>query len=164
MKPVRHCFAYCPDDLREQIANVVSGKMTTQPNGIMNHPAWVLGRLTFGCQTLGGEFGLPPWLPASFAERFGTGRIPVADSRLCEPRDEAIAMLDAAANRISSAVIQLASAQPDLPLPDEKVRVPPPTVRHAIRQVLVAHPANHIGQLTLWRQATGLPRLTRPFV
>ena len=163
MNPVLHSFAYCLDFLREQLADIVPESMTAQPNEIMNHPAWVVGHLTFSCQALGGEIGMPAWLPSSFAKRFGTGSVPVADATMYEPKDQAIAMLDDAEYQISSAVTQLNEVQLDEPLPDEKYRVILPTVRHAITQVLVAHPANHIGQLTIWRQAMGLPRLTRPF-
>ena len=57
MKPVLHSFAYCLDFLREQVADVASADMVAQPNGIMNHPAWVIGHLTVTCQKLGGAIG-----------------------------------------------------------------------------------------------------------
>ncbi len=163
MNPVLHSFAYCLDFVREQVADIVPAHMTAQPNGIMNHPAWVVGHLTYSCQALGGEIGMPAWLPGSFGERFGTGSIPVVDVKLYEPKEDALAMLDDAENRITTAVKGLSDFDLDRPLPDEEYRLILPTVRHAITQVLVAHPANHIGQLTIWRKAMGLPRLTRCF-
>ena len=163
MQPVLHSFSYCLDFLREQVADIDPPDMVAQPNGIVNHPAWVIGHLTFSCQALGGEIGMPEWLPNSWPDLFGTGSVPVADATLYEPKDQAIALLDDAEHRIISTVNQLNELQLDEPLPDEKYRVILPTVRHAITQVLIAHPANHIGQLTIWRQAMDLPRLTRPF-
>jgi hypothetical protein len=50
--------------------------MVAQPSGIVNHPAWVIGHLTYSCQELIGVIGLPAWLPDGWAERFGTGIVP----------------------------------------------------------------------------------------
>jgi len=163
MKPVLHSFAYCFDFLSEQVADVRPTDMVAQPNGIMNHPSWVIGHLAFSCQALGGEIGLPEWLPTAWAELFGTGSIPVADTVMYDHKGELLEILHDAQSRITHAVKRLNDSQLDEPLPDEKYRVILPTVRHAIIQVLVAHSANHIGQLTIWRQVMHLPRMTRPF-
>ena len=54
MKPALHRFAYCLDFLREQVADVAAPDMVAQPNEVMNHPARVIGHLTYACQLLGG--------------------------------------------------------------------------------------------------------------
>jgi hypothetical protein len=163
MKAVLHSCAYCLDFLREQVSDVSPGDMVAQPNGIANHPAWVIGHLTHSCELLGGEIGVPPWLPADWAERFGSGSTPVADVRAYESKEVALAKLRDAQSRITHAVGQLDDRQLDAPLPDERCRVLLPTIRHALTQVLVAHTANHVGQLTLWRKTMGLPPLRRSF-
>ncbi len=163
MKSVLHSFAYCIDYLRDQVSDVGADDMVAQPNGIMNHPAWVIGHLTFSCQAMGGEIGLACWLPATWADRYGTGSTPDVDINLYPDKHKALTMLREAQSRITEAVEQLGETQLDAPLPDEKYRLILPTVRHALTQVLIAHPANHIGQLTIWRRAMGLPRMTRPF-
>ncbi len=162
INPVLHSFAYCLDFLREQVADVRPIDMVTQPNGIINHPSWVIGHLAFSCQALGGEIGLPQWLPVAWAEQFGTGSVPVVDATRYDDKDELLQILHDAQSRITHAVKQLSDSQLDEPLSDEKYRILLPTVRHAITQILIAHPANHIGQLTLWRRAMGLPRLCSP--
>ncbi len=163
MKPVLHSFAYCLDFLREQVADVQPVDMVAQPNGIMNHPSWVIGHLAFSCQALGGEIGLSQWLPTTWGERFGTGSVPVADATRYDDKDDLLQILHDAQSRITRAVKQLSGSQLDEPLPDETYRILLPTVRHAITQVLIAHPSNHIGQLTIWRRAMGLPQMARPF-
>jgi hypothetical protein len=163
MKAVLHSFAYCLDFLREQVADVSAADMVAQPGGIANHPAWVIGHLTHSCELLGGEIGLSPWLPDDWAGRFGTGSLPVADTRVYETKETALAMLRDAQLRIARAVEQLDDRQLDAPLPDERCRVLWPTVRHALAHVLIAHTANHVGQLTLWRKAMSLPPLGRSF-
>jgi hypothetical protein len=163
MNTVLQSFAYCLDYLREQVADVRPIGMVEQPNGIINHPAWVIGHLTFSCQAIGGEFGMTPWLPSSWAKRFGTGSVPLADATAYEPKEDSLELLRDAEARIVEAVRQLSEAELDAPLPDEAYRVTLPTLRHAITQVLVGHPSYHVGQLTLWRQAVGLPSISRPF-
>jgi len=163
MKTVLHSFAYCLDYLRDQVADLSPDQMVAQPNGIKNHPAWVIGHLTGSCQLLGGEIGLPPWLPDDWAKRFGTGSVPTADANAYEPKAAALARLTDAQSRITAAVGRLNDSQLDQPLPDEVHRAVLPTVRHALTHVLVGHTANHVGQLILWRKAMRLTPLNRSF-
>lgn len=163
MEPTLHSFAYCLDFLREQVAEVAAPDLVAQPNGIMNHPAWVIGHLTHACQLLGGVIGLPPWLPIDWAKRFGTGSVPVADVSLYETKQKALAMLGDAQARITHAVEELDDSRLDEPFPDESYRQVFPTIRHAFTQVLIGHTANHIGQVSVWRRAMGLPPMGRSF-
>jgi DinB family protein len=163
MKPVLHSFAYCLDFLREQVADVAAADMVAQPNGVMNHPAWVIGHLTQICQNLGGVIGVPPWLPDDWAKRFGTGTLPVADASVYETKDNALAMLRDAQSRITQAVEQLNESRLDEPFPDESFRDVFPSIRHFLTQVLVGHSAYHIGQVGVWRRAMGLPPIGRLF-
>jgi hypothetical protein len=163
MKPVLHSFAYCLEYLREQVAELAASDMVAQPNGIMNHPAWVIGHLTHACQLLGGVIGLPEWLPNDWAKRFGTGSVPVADQSLYETKEDALAILGEAHMRITRAVEGLDDSSLDEPFPDKSYHYVFPTIRHALTQVLVGHTANHIGQVSVWRRAMGLPSMGRSF-
>lgn len=163
MTPVLHSFAYCLDYLREQVSDIADADMVAQPNGIMNHPAWTIGHLTHACQMLGGVVGLSTWLPDDWAMRFGTGSVPVADLSLYGTRSDALATLTDAQSRITQAVQQLDDARLDEPFPVESYREVFPTIRHALTQVLVGHTANHIGQVSVWRRAMGLPPMGRSF-
>jgi DinB family protein len=135
MKPVLHSLAYCLDFLREQVADIGEADMAAQPNGVQNHPAWVIGHLTLACQELGGVLGLSKWLPGNWAQRFGTGSVPVADASLYGTKDNALAMLSDAQSRVTHAVEELDHSRLDSPFPDESYRVVFPTIRHAITQV-----------------------------
>ena len=131
MEPVLHSFSYCLDFLREQVADIDPPNMVAQPNGIVNHPAWVIGHLTFSCQALGGEIGMPEWLPNSWPDLFGTGSVPVADATLYEPKDQAIALLDDEASGLVVSVLvsrtdtsfylkRIAAGAPEEPLSPEE--------------------------------------------
>src|SRR5882672_9338514 len=65
------------DYLRRLVADVPDNLMTRQMAGVINHPSWVIGHLTYSCQAIGGEMGITAWLPARWAELFGTGSLPV---------------------------------------------------------------------------------------
>ena len=163
MEPILHSFAYCLDYLREQVADVAATDIVAQPNGIMNHPAWVIGHLSHACQMLGGVIGVPEWLPNHWASRFGTGSVPVADVSLYETKGVALEILGDAQSRLTEAVSMLSDAQLDQAFPDQSYREVFPTIRHALTQVLVGHTANHIGQVSVWRRAMGLPPMKRGF-
>lgn len=163
MKPVLHSFAYCMDYLREQVTDVVETDMARQPNGISNHPAWVIGHITYACELLGGAIGVSRWLPRDWATRFATGSVPSADQNLYGSKAELLAALDEAQSRMTKAVEQLTDDQLDAPFPVESYRDVFPTIRHALTQVLIGHTANHIGQVSVWRRAMGLPPMSRSF-
>lgn len=163
MEPVLHSFAYCLDFLREQVADVPAKDMVAQPNGIASHPAWVIGHLTHTFQLLGDVIGLHPWLPDHWASRYGTGSLPVADVGAYESKEDALSLLGDAQRRINDAVRRLNATRLNEPFPDPSYRDVFPTIGHALTQVLVGHTANHIGQLSLWRRAMGLPRMGRSF-
>jgi DinB superfamily len=163
MKPVLHSFAYCLAFLSEQVADVPEEGMAAQPNGNMNHPAWVIGHLTFICQALGLAIGLPEWLPQDWPKRFAPGTAPIGDASLYETKKDSLAILHDAQSRITQAVDQLDDSHLDQPFPDESYRDVFPSIRHALTQVLVGHTSYHIGQLGNWRKAMGLPRMGRSF-
>ncbi len=164
MERVLHTFAYCLDFLRDQVADLQPDDMVAQPAEIRNHPAWVIGHLAYSCQALGGEMGLEPWLPQPWSGQFSTGSVPLPDVQAYPDKDELVAILRDAESRITRAVRDMDATQLNQPLPDERFREILPTVGHAITQVLAAHTANHIGQMTIWRRAMGLPPVSRPFV
>ena len=157
MKPVLHSFAYCLDFLREQVADVAEADLVAQPNGIVNHPAWVIGHISFACQSVGRAIGLSHWLPRDWSRRFGTGSVPTAEGGLYGSREDLLEILAETQSRMIEAVERLDDSQLDQPFPVESYRPVFPTIRHALTQVLIGHTANHIGQLSAWRHAMGLP-------
>jgi hypothetical protein len=112
---------------------------------------------------LGGVIGLSEWLPNDWTKRFGPGSVPVDDASLYETKDVALEMLGDAQSRIGEAIDRLDDSRLDEPFPDESYHFVFPTIRHALTQVLVGHTANHVGQLSVWRKAKGLPPMERSF-
>lgn len=151
------------DYLRRLVADLDDGQLTLQPAGAVNHPAWVLGHLIYTCQLIGGKVGLPPWLAAHWADCFGTGTAPLADRAAYPGKAELLDALDDARRRLADRLTALGEAGLAVPLPDARFRDTFPTAGHAVLHILVAHAAVHVGQVTAWRAAAGLPPLD-PFV
>lgn len=163
MKHILHSFAYSLDFLREQIADIAAPDLVVQPSGMVNHPAWTIGHLIFICQSIGNVVGLCEWLPDDWEKRYGSGSIPVPDTKLYETKDNLVAMLGDAQQRITLAVERLTDSMLDEPFPDNTYLDVFPTIRHAFTQVLIAHTAYHIGQVSVWRRIMGLPPMQRSF-
>src|SRR2546421_12803736 len=66
-------FRMNADYWRQLLAEVADEQMTAQPVPGMNHAAWIAGHLTHSFEAIGGEMGIPPWLPPQWASLFGTG-------------------------------------------------------------------------------------------
>ena len=161
---ILHNFAYSLDFVRELVADLSDDQMVLQSEHIKNHPAWVIGHLTFSCQALGGEIGLNRWLADDWGKRFGMGSVPVADTTAYESKSRSLAVLANAQSRIAEKVLALSPKQLEQPLPDENYHEDLPTTLHAISQILIAHTAYHVGQTVIWRREVGLSKIERPFL
>jgi hypothetical protein len=152
------------DYLRRLVADVSDEDFACQPHGMANHPAWIIGHLTFSCQAIGGELGLMPWLPDDWKDRFGTGSQPTADRHVYPTKAELLAALENGRQRLSSRLNALGDAGMAAELPDERYRETFPTLGHAVVHILGGHAAVHVGQLSVWRRAAGYPMLSEAAV
>jgi hypothetical protein len=152
------------DYLRRLVADVPDIDLARQPSGVANHPAWVIGHLTFSCQALGGELGLSAWLPPEWERLFGTGSMPTSDRSAFPPKPELLAALADGQARVSDRVSALGDAGMSAVLPDERYRATFPTIGHAVVHVLTSHAAVHVGQVSAWRRAAGYQPLAEIFV
>jgi hypothetical protein len=163
MKPVLHSFAYGLDFLREQVEDVGDKDMVAQPNGIMNHPAWTIGHITAATHLLARTIGVAKWLPTEWVQNYRTGSKPVADADIYDSKNELLSKLREAQSKITEAIENLTDSQLDELFPAEAYRDVFPTIRHALTQVLIGHIGFHVGQVSLWRKAMGLPPMKRSF-
>jgi hypothetical protein len=136
---------------------------TDQTDGVHNHPAWILGHLSCSFQAIGGELGLAPWLPDEYPLLFGTGSIPTAEPTDYPPKSQLLATFRDAVERIEMAVDGVTDERLASPLPDEEYRKVLPTLGGALVHILIGHASIHVGQLTVWRGANGLPRVAERF-
>ncbi len=150
--------------LKRLIADVPDPDLTRQPIGVVNHPAWVIGHLTYSCQALGGELELPTWLPAEWEPRFGTGSIPISDRSAYPSKADLLTALADGEARVSNRLANLGDAGMSTALPDERHRSTFPTVGHAVVHILAGHAAVHVGQVSVWRRAAGYKTQSAIFI
>jgi hypothetical protein len=150
-------YALILSDVRAAVEDLTEELMVRQFPGVPNHPAWTIGHLAYSAQAIGGEVGLGPWLPSSWITLFCTGSIPHPSTAAYPSRSELLSALADAQARITQALSSLTPTDLVAPLPDIRYRSVFPTIGHAIVHVLSGHTSYHLGQLSLWRRAAGLP-------
>jgi hypothetical protein len=151
------------DYLRRLVADVPDDWMTRQFGGVINHPAWVIGHIIYSCQAIGGEIGIAAWLPDDWPSKFGTGSVPIEKPDAYLDKKMLLQALDDGQRRLETVLSAILESDLDKPLPDVSYREIFPTVGQAVLHILTSHTAVHVGQVTVWRRASGLGPLAEPF-
>jgi hypothetical protein len=157
IQEILNSYALILADVRAAVEELTEELMVRQFPGAPNHPAWTIGHLVYSAQAIGGELGLAPWLPSSWVALFCTGSIPQPLAAAYPSRSGLLDALADAQARITQALSCLTPEALAAPLPDVRYRPVFPTVGHAIVHILSGHTSFHLGQLSLWRRAAGLP-------
>ena len=144
------------DDLTDE-------QMVLRPGGNMNHPAWILGHVgayhPVTLQLLAGE----PVNDPKNDPLFGfAGHGPLDDIKPYGSKQSIVSRFADGHERVAQALL---SASP------EDFRRPPslerwakayPTVEFMLPDLLLHHESLHIGQISIWRRAAGLPGVAFP--
>lgn len=140
--------------LESLVKDLSDEQMVSQPNGVINHPAWTLRHLASSSNFLAKALGLESTTPAEWEAPSPDG-VPSGNASDFPPRDELLAALKAQHERVAEAV---SNADPALFAKDsdEQMRSYFPKVGDMIDYMLTAHEGTHIGQLSAWRRAMGL--------
>ena len=144
--------------LLESVEDVPESRMTEQPGGIVNHPAWTLSHLNAYAGTLLSMLddpSVPPSTAEAEMERYGYGTTPVADRAAYATKRELIERFRDRTARLGAVVAHKHADYFPRPAP-EKFRPHSPTLGHIAITLLVTHPPHHLGQLRLWRRAAGI--------
>ena len=145
------------------LADVTEDQFVLRPGGAMNHPAWILGHVSLyhpaAVALLAGQTFDDP----KDNQLFGfAGQGPVEDATVYGGKR---AMLERFAAGHESVAQALLSAPPEA-----FVRAPSlprwaatyPTVEFMLPDLLIFHESMHLGQISTWRRAAGLPGIAFP--
>ena len=136
--------------------DLTAEQMTSQPHGLINHPAWSLGHLVSSTHQVCELIGVESSLPDGWAEKFTLGAPPNPDPAQNPSKEELLSEFRACHERMSMA---LPTIGPDTLIkthPDEGTRKYFPTLGDHIVYMMTAHEMDHLGQAAAWRRAMGL--------
>ncbi len=154
---VMHNYQFGVGFLKNMLEGIDSDKLTHQPNPGMNHPIWIVGHLVdtmgFAAGLCGGSYKSPD----GWAELFGMKSVPIDDVSKYPDAATLLAELDKAVEVIAPALAAIEADTLATEMPDEGFRQMMPTVGDGLTFLLNGHIMMHIGQLSAWRRACGMP-------
>lgn len=141
---------------RRLVADLTDDQMTVQPVAgvLMNHPAFVLGHLAWVCDHGATLLGETAALDPTWKERFSSAEKPARTDY--PPKAVLMSAYEAAHTRLMSLALAAPAEVLNTP-PAERFRARFPTLAHFVLHMLTNHEAVHLGQLSAWRRASGLP-------
>ena len=143
------------------VADVPDEQMCAQPvpGRVLNHAAFLLGHLIWAEDSALGLLGRKPMLGPEWRESFSMGKAPGDDRSQYPSKETLIKTLEEVHGRLVAA---FAEATPEVlaqPAP-ERLRGRFATVGTAAMGLMTMHRSLHLGQLSAWRRALGLPSVS----
>ena len=144
------------DDLTDE-------QMVCQPGGNMNHPSWILGHMSIYYPILPALLRGAPFDDPADDALFGfRGRGPLPNPETYGTKASQLARFTEGHERVAAALLSATAEQlnqrPSLARWAEMY----PTVEFMLPDLLLHHESLHIGQLSIWRRAAGLPGVKFP--
>jgi hypothetical protein len=153
---------------KKLVADLADDQMCAQPvpGRVMNHAAFILGHLAWtsdqGVNLLkastpaAAALGDSAWNDAAWKELFAMNAKPLPDWKSYPSKEKLLAALEDGHSRFTAAMKGVTPEILGQPAP-ERVRSRFPTLGHLLIALLTSHEAGHLGQLSAWRRALGLP-------
>lgn len=164
---VLRTYAFNLTYAKKLVADLSDAQMCAQPptapgtpgasGSGLNHAAWVFGHLAATTDWLAGFLGLPPIQPAAWGELFGPKSKPLAEPAKYPGKAALLQALENGHRRVAEAYERADAATLDKPNPVEAFRLAFPTLGDLMAFGLTSHEALHLGQVSAWRRAQGLP-------
>ena len=139
------------------VSDIDEEAMCRQPAGLVNHPAWELGHIALVSQFASALLGVAPTLPEAWMPLFTIGSQPTDDRAAYPSTAELLAAVESRQALLTDAMRNADPSAFEAPTPDEKLRAIFPTVGDLVTSAMTSHIAVHLGQLSAWRKAMGLP-------
>jgi hypothetical protein len=139
------------------VADIDDARFADQPASGVNHPAWLLGHLTFAADSGLRLLGHERIRADSWDQVFGFGTLPRADRATYPPKDELLQVHGMAHERLSLAARGANADVVAEPNPMAILRRALPTKGDLLAHLLTSHEAMHLGHLSNWRRQMGMP-------
>jgi hypothetical protein len=145
------------------LEDLTDDQMVLRPGGNMNHPSWILGHMSIYYPVVPALLRGEPFDDPADDPLFGfRGRGPLPDINVYGTKASQLRRLTEGHEAVAQALLAASSEQlnqrPSLPRWAEAY----PTVEFMLPDLLLHHESLHIGQLSIWRRAAGLPAIKLP--
>jgi len=145
------------------LADLTEEQMVLRPGGNMNHPAWILGHTSLYYPIVPALLKGETFADPADDELFGfRGRGPLPDREVYGSKESQIRRLTEGHEQVALALLsateEMFNRRPSLP----RWAVMYPTVEFMLPDLLLLHESVHVGQLSIWRRAAGLPGVEFP--
>ena len=142
---------------KKLVADIPDDQMAVQPAPSMNHAAWVLGHLAYVFDSMIGVWNQKPNMSPEWKELFNVASKPQPERSKYPSKAALWDAYEKAYQRIVEVVKTASDADLDREFPNPRLRPVLPTVGVAMIHILTSHQGQHLGQLSAWRRAQGLP-------
>lgn len=143
--------------------DVTNEQMVLRPGRNMNHPAWILGHVSLYHpivpKLLAGESFADPGDDPLFGF---SGRGPLDDLAACGSKQSIVQRFAAGHEQVAQALLAAKPADFTRPPSLPRWATQFPTVEFMLPDLIVFHEGMHIGQISIWRRAAGLPAVQFP--
>jgi hypothetical protein len=159
IEPLISSYTRTLDYAKRLVADLPQDRMDAQPiaGKAMNHATWVIGHLARSADGTAALFGLEPLSPPEWSEAFGNTSKPAPTGTPSPSKEVLISALEKAHARVIEALRKAGPAVLTQPTPVERLKARFPTIGDALMLYMAYHEAVHLGQLSAWRRAQGLP-------
>jgi hypothetical protein len=145
------------------LADLSDEQMILRPGGVMNHPAWVLGHISMYHPIVVDLLAGRTFADAKDDVVYGfAGQGPVDDLSVYGTKASIVKRYVDGHEQVAQALL---AAQPSdfqrKPSLERWAKIYP-TVEFMLPDLLLHHESLHIGQLSIWRRAAGLPGVKIP--
>ena len=156
-KQILNTFGFNLTYTKMLVDDIPADRMCELPGGLDKHPAWVLGHLAEACESFCAMLGQEYQAPADWKELFASGSKPTTDAAKYPDKAAFVTALEKGHERLAKAFADAPASVLDQPLGMEEIRPMFPTVGDFVVFALTSHEGIHLGQLSAWRRAQGLP-------
>jgi len=141
-------------------ADIPAEKFTFKPHPTMNHPAWCFGHLSvYPDRLFVNAFGRPDLAKTNeqFEKLFAAGTECLADPKVYPSKEEIMAHFVGRYKAMADLLPSVTDATLEEVNPNEKMRERMPKKGNAVFFLCANHIMMHLGQVSSWRRAAGLP-------
>lgn len=147
------------DYAKRLTADLTEAQWCHQPGTIKNHAAWVIGHATWVADkvTLARMLKQESKTDASWDVLFNNKSQPTNETGRYPNKATLLGAYEQSILRIAAALKDKPDSFLDQPTPDEGFIKRYPLMADTLLHLMVGHDAMHLGQLSAWRRAQGLP-------